>query len=87
MRAFGYLDHVGVDGLGPLDRLMEAGVVPHGWGENIARGASTDEIVAAWMDSPEHRANILLPGFTHVGTAVSGSGGSAYCTQVFLTIR
>jgi uncharacterized protein YkwD len=83
MSAFDYLDHVDLDGAGPGQRLAEAGLVPYGWGENIGRAASAADVVAAWMDSPEHRANILTPGFTHVGTGVSEN----YWTQVFLIVN
>jgi uncharacterized protein YkwD len=43
-------------------------------GENIAWGTgprgSAQGIVLAWLASPEHRANLLRPSFTHVGVAV-----------------
>lgn len=39
-------------------------------GENIATGQSTPaEVVNDWMNSPEHRANILSPKFTELGVA------------------
>ena len=47
---------------------------PAGGGENIAAGyASPGEVVAAWMDSDGHRANILNPSYAQVGV------GYAYC--------
>lgn len=37
-------------------------------GENIARGqGSAEEVVAQWMTSPGHRANILYPNFNRMG--------------------
>lgn len=40
----------------------------HPAGENIAWGQDDPaEVVAAWMASPEHRANILRPGFRRIG--------------------
>ncbi len=40
-------------------------------GENIAKGVpSAEEVVNAWIDSPEHRENILNPDFTEMGIAV-----------------
>lgn len=37
-------------------------------GENIAAGyGSPKEVVAGWMDSPGHRANILNPNFEELG--------------------
>jgi len=37
-------------------------------GENLARGQQTPEaVVARWMDSPDHRENIMRPAFTRIG--------------------
>ena len=34
----------------------------------MARGQlNVAQVMAAWMASPGHRANIVNPGFTHVG--------------------
>ena len=57
-------------------------------GENVAYGnVSPEEMVRMWMDSPGHRANILNPGFTHLGVGeVTTSTGRVYGVQVFLTL-
>jgi len=41
-------------------------------GENLAMGnfASDEDLVDAWMNSPEHRANILNPHYQEIGVAV-----------------
>lgn len=40
-------------------------------GENIAWGYRTPEkVVEAWMNSPDHRRNILTPEFTHLSVAI-----------------
>jgi len=40
-------------------------------GENLSMGHLTPEnVVAAWMDSPTHRDNILSPNFTRIGVGV-----------------
>ncbi len=55
-----------------------------GWGENVGRTWGTpepdvDRIMAAWMASPGHRANILRESFTHIGIGVArGTNGSWY---------
>jgi uncharacterized protein YkwD len=60
-----------------------------GWtalGENIAAGYPTPEaVVAGWMASPGHRANILSPNFTEMGVGVSSALTSlgTYWTQEF----
>jgi uncharacterized protein YkwD len=59
------------------DRDVQAGYT--GWtalGENIAAGYDTPEqVVAGWMASPGHRANILSPNYTEMGIGVSSTGG------------
>ena len=57
-------------------------------GENVAYGNVTaEEMVRMWMNSAGHRANILNPGFTHIGIGdVTTSTGRVYGVQVFLTL-
>ena len=76
---------------GPLsdlaDRDGQAGY--SGWtslGENIASGYPTPEaVVAGWMASPGHRANILSPAYTELGVGVARGVGQVdvYWTQEF----
>lgn len=59
-----------------VDRIRSTGYLDsaNGWsvGENIAMGYSTaNATMVGWMNSPGHRANILTPGFTHLGVGVS----------------
>ncbi len=56
-------------------------------GENVAYGNVTPEqLVAMWMGSPGHRANILNAGYTHVGVgALTTATGRVYGVQVFVT--
>ncbi|MGD8451764.1 MAG: CAP domain-containing protein [Phycisphaerae bacterium] len=63
------------------DRSAEFGYEYELVGENLARGYATPaELVAAWMDSPAHRANILRAEFTEggVGVAVDAADGDWY---------
>lgn len=54
------------------------------YGENLARGyQSAEEVMKAWMASPEHKDNILYPGFTKIGIAVYKSDGQWYWAQEF----
>jgi uncharacterized protein YkwD len=57
-------------------------------GENIGYGpVSADTMMAMWMASPDHRANILNPRFTHVGIGASQtSAGVWYAVQDFLDL-
>jgi uncharacterized protein YkwD len=60
-----------------------------GWtmlGENIASGYPTPEaVVAGWMVSPGHRANILSPEYTEFGVGVVHGEGQPgiYWTEEF----
>ncbi len=79
--AFGdYFEHDGPSGQTPLARLRDAGYISssrvgYEVGENIAWGtlylATPRAIVAAWMASPGHRANILDVRYRETGIGVS----------------
>ena len=79
--AFGdYCEHVGPRGDTPLSRMRAAGYIyssqiGYEVGENIGWGtlwnATPRSIVAAWMASPGHRANILDPRFRDTAVGVS----------------
>lgn len=62
------------NGASPADRVTNGG---YAWvlvGENLATGFFTpDAVVAAWMNSPGHRANILNPGYVEMGLARVGN--------------
>ncbi|MDT0200409.1 CAP domain-containing protein [Nocardioides sp. AE5] len=55
-------------------------------GENVAYGFSSDAaVMAGWMNSSGHRANILSTKYTSVAVAWAvGSNGQRYWAQVFL---
>ncbi len=80
------MTHTGSDGSGIGERADSAGYAD--WtalGENVAMGYSTvDNVMAAWMASPGHRANILNPAYRDVGLAESfATDGTPYWTQDF----
>lgn len=53
-------------------------------GENIAKGHSTvARVMAAWMSSEEHRANILRESFGSIGVCAIDVGGVRYWVQLF----
>lgn len=55
-------------------------------GENIAMGYnSPDKVMAAWMTSSGHRANILREGFTTIGVCAYEYNGVLYWVQLFGT--
>jgi uncharacterized protein YkwD len=86
MAQTGSFGHPGADGTGPAERMNAAGYdTGRGWAENIARGQATaDAVMAAWMGSAEHRANILDCGLLATGVgAARGASGQVYWTQDF----
>lgn len=67
-------------------RMMESfGIKFNAAAENIAMGQRTPaEVVAAWMNSSGHRANILSPIYTYTGVgAGKTSAGTLYWVQMF----
>lgn len=70
MRANDFVGHVSPTTGGTEDRLRRAGIVTGLAAENVGRGYTPDESHRGFMDSPGHRAAILLPDVTHVGIGV-----------------
>ncbi len=87
----GELSHQDAAGRTVGQRLEAAGLPFRRAGENVAMNDNADDLaaraVAGWLRSPGHRANILDPGFSHVGTGVYGRDGRYYFTQIFYTPR
>lgn len=60
--------------LGLVQLITSAGVKYDKAAENLAKDYSdTNSVVAAWMASPEHRANILNPAYTETGFGINGT--------------
>ncbi|MDO5397399.1 MAG: stalk domain-containing protein [bacterium] len=85
MAAREYFDHNTPEGLTPFDRMHNAGIWPVYAGENIAAGQiNPADVTEAWMNSPEHRDNILNPNFTRLGAAFFRGGNlGIYWAQEF----
>jgi uncharacterized protein YkwD len=67
-----YFEHRGADGSQPKDRVLRAGYQPRLTGENIAFGPeSAEEVVAGWLASPGHCANIMDARFVDIGVGLS----------------
>jgi uncharacterized protein YkwD len=73
-----------------VTQLLKQNAVSYTWdGENIfwAGGPPFDDAVASaeswWMNSPEHRNNILGPRFRQVGLGTAINGGRMYISAVF----
>lgn len=67
-----FFDHRGSDGSQPKERVLRSGYQPRLSGENIAFGPeSAEEVVAGWLDSPGHCANIMEARFRHIGVGLA----------------
>lgn len=54
------------------------------YGENIAKGqSSADRVMAAWMSSEGHRANILRESYGSIGVCAQKVNGVIYWVQLF----
>lgn len=91
MARHNYFSHNGRDGSDPAERVERAGYDYRSTGENIAAGQmSPEDVVAGWVKSPQHCANLMDPRFTEMGAAVAVNRSSAmgvYWTQAFGTRR
>lgn len=105
MAASDYFDHIAPTGSTPLSRMRAAGYIfsshiGYAIGENIAWAtlwlATPKAIVAGWMASPGHRANILDRSFRETGIGVSphpiasmahGQSGAIYTQDFGVLIR
>lgn len=82
MQSGNFFSHTGSDGSSAGQRITAAGYAWRAWGENIAAGqASVASVMAGWMASPGHCANLMNPGFRELGVAcVKGGAGSSFST-------
>ena len=81
-----YFEHRGSDGSQPKERVLRAGYESRLTGENIAFGPeSAEEVVAGWLASPGHCANIMDARFRDIGIGLSTGRkrGQIYWVQEF----
>ena len=83
----GYFAHANPEGDRAGERVRDAGYSWSRFGENIARGqGSVYEVVDGWMNSPEHRENILDCRLHQVGLGLAFSADrTPYWVQNFAT--
>jgi hypothetical protein len=82
-----YFDHNSPSGVTPWFWFLQAGYNYKYAGENLAIGFyDSKEVYDAWLNSPSHKANILNPNYTEIGTAVLkgfGQGNTIVVVQEF----
>ncbi len=75
-----YFSHTGQNGSNPGERIRGAGYDWQAYGENIAQGYSSEQqVIQAWIESPNHCKNIMNGTYEDMGVGRSG----AYWTQDF----
>jgi uncharacterized protein YkwD len=81
----GELDHVDARGGTLRARTTQAGYAFRLVAENLAVGTPDGAVVVRlWLDSPEHRANLLNAGAAHHGLArARGPDGRDYWAAIF----
>lgn len=81
MASRNYFSHTSADGRRFTTRIRQAGYRYRLAAENIAAGQqSPEEVVASWMASPGHRANILNCRLQHIGIGFASNDSSTYGT-------
>jgi uncharacterized protein YkwD len=70
-------------------RIRRTGVRARRVGENLAWGvgalSEAHAIVNAWLASPEHRANLLRPGYRAVGVGIRVGSFGGYAAASLIT--
>ena len=68
-----YFEHVAPDGTTVSMLVTDQGYAYIRIGENLALGdfSGDQDVVTAWMNSPEHRANMLFPEYRNIGVGVA----------------
>ncbi len=84
-----FLGHTGSDGSTAAGRISAEGYEWSAIGENVAAGQSSPgQVVAGWLSSPGHCANIMNPDYLHMGIArAEGGSYGIYWAQTFARPR
>jgi uncharacterized protein YkwD len=85
MALMSQLAHAGIGDGSPVTRLQGLHYPATFVGENVAYGMPTADLVFEhWLDSTNHRANILSDRYAHIGLALAlGSRGDAFWCVVY----
>ena len=95
MLANNYFAHNDLSGCSPSCRLTNAGYDWQAMGENIYEmsgynldaAGTANQIVQGWMNSPEHKANILNGSYTQTGVGIAVQGSTVYATSDYAEPR
>jgi uncharacterized protein YkwD len=79
MSTHDHFGHVGPEGSQPVERVMREGYRWRAFAENIAAGQRTvTGVMAAWVASPGHYANLVNPAYRHVGLGHASTDTGSY---------
>jgi hypothetical protein len=82
-----YWSHISPSGIDPWHWFRVANFNYDKAGENLGRDFNTaDDMISAWMKSPEHKANILLGKYTQTGVAIKECVLNDYKTTVVVQL-
>ena len=87
----GYFSHQSPEGANAVDRLQQHGVTDMRLAaENLGKTTQSDpsaQIVRSWLQSPDHRDNLLAPALNFTGIGIArGADGSLIYTQVYILV-
>ena len=87
----GYFSHQSPEGANAVDRLQQHGVTDMRLAaENLGKTTQSDpsaQIVRSWLQSPDHRSNLLAPALNFTGIGIArGADGSLIYTQVYILV-
>ena len=90
MNRYDFFSHDGTDGSSVASRVDRTGYSWRMVGENLAYSTAgyytPESVVADWLSSPGHCANIMQPGYSELG-AVKLEGSYDFWVQVFAAPR
>lgn len=78
-----YFSHVSPDGKQPWEFINDVGYLYNHAGENISKNNDVEKAMAEFMNSQEHKDNILNSNYTEVGIGICGE----YLVQHFGSLR
>jgi uncharacterized protein YkwD len=87
----GYFSHQSPEGAIVVYRLEQHGVTDMRLAaENLGKTTQADpsaQIVRSWLQSPDHRSNLLAPALNFTGIGIArGADGSLIYTQVYILV-
>lgn len=67
-----YFEHISPDGIEPWDFIKKVGYYYSFAGENISKNNDIEKAMIDFMNSQEHRDNILSPNYKEIGIGICG---------------